>query len=54
MSFADSMDDLDAMNDPRNTAQSVAAAYEARRTRPGLMRLVLGWLLARLPASKAH
>ena len=25
MSFADSMDDLDAMNDPRNTAESVAA-----------------------------
>lgn len=46
MSFADSMDDLEAMNDPRNTAESVAAAHLARKARPGRIRQVLCWLRA--------
>lgn len=54
MSFADAMDDLESMNDPRNTAQSVAAAHEARRTRPGLVRAVFTWLLALRPANRAQ
>lgn len=48
MSFADSMDDLDAMNDLRNTAASVAAAHEAKRSRPGKVRRLLRWLQMRV------
>ncbi|MGE6659766.1 hypothetical protein ACQKEK_03350 [Pseudomonas sp. NPDC077408] len=50
--FADAMDDLEAMNDPRNTAQSVAAAHEKRRASPGLVRVMSDWVLSRWPAKK--
>ena len=52
MSFADSMDDLDAMSDPRNTAESVAAAHLARKSRPGRIRRLFVWLRS-LAACKA-
>ena len=50
--FADAMDDLEAMNDPRNTAQSVAAAHEKRRASPGLVRVMSDWVLSHWPAKK--
>lgn len=42
MSFADSMDDLEAMNDPRNTAESMAAQRSAAK--PGVMERIFGWM----------
>ncbi|WP_417775719.1 hypothetical protein [Stutzerimonas xanthomarina] len=50
--FADAMDDLEAMNDPRNTAQSIAAAHEQRRASPGLVRTLFGWVGSLWPAKK--
>lgn len=46
MSFADSMDDLEAMNDPANTAQNVAARREARSVRPRRAQAFWAWLLS--------
>lgn len=42
MSFADSMDDLEAMNDPRNTAESMAARRSAAKPRG--LRALFAWL----------
>lgn len=48
MSFADSMEDLEAMNDPRNTAESVAARHAAKKQSRRFQAL-----LARLLSLKA-
>ena len=42
MSFADSMDDLEAMNDPLNTAESMAARHSAAK--PGRIKALFAWM----------
>jgi len=54
MSFADTIADLEAMNDPCNTVQTVGAIYNAKygRSHRSLMRLA--WLLSFLRAKKTN